>query len=616
MTWGKYIDYLLYCLVIILTVIISPGANLLIHMISVDSIMSAIHFFKRFVDHKITESQIVNEEHPIYKSSILDRYIYYIISFLLYTGICNFFWIDIIRFIYYGFLFSMLPPFLNKITESSIFNIIRKKKEEMIKIVISKQLVSIIRLISKTYLKKDIEIHHSELLSLFDDYSKMLDYSIDIIKNLGVIIGTVYVKKYSASFYYTMLKYIYNYKTGVELESFNERLAKIKLINIIEGRKWKELFNPNVYKAIIHLYQMNVDDSNLINDAIHTFYYTIAKMFASWSLSSFLKQVLSGPIISLFMIFYRNEGDNFRKICVVVSAGVIGFFTQNFFLTNVICHFGYYIIFSRIMISILHFFKNESIKKFNELNAINANYVMPTIMIALVSSIMSIYFHPTIIIMILMEIARNIFIDKNYRRMLIYLMTFSTSFLSSFNLLHIIHNTIIIYVTIGIINDELFFIIMNEVRKLLSNLYIDISNERIQLTNDAINIFNVFYQLIKTKFISQPNFQKIRFEIMNEEVFPSVSQKIGCVSQTTKDDIIKLGNPLNDQLIEKKISSNMLEIDERLFTLKDTDFIDAISVESDENFIDSILIKSVKESKPPDKYDSEIEIIEDFCTSK
>jgi len=516
----------------------------------------------------------------------------------------------------------MLPPFLNRITESSGFDRIRKKKEHIVKVIMSKQLASLIKLISRTYLKKDIEIHHSELVPLFNDYSKTLYYSIDIIKNLAVIIVAIYVKKYSTSFYYTMLKYIYNYKTGVELESFNDRLAKIKLTNIIEERRWGELFNPNVYKAIIHLYQMNTDESNIISELVHTFYYTIAKMFASWSVSSFFKHVLIGPTMSLFMVFYRNDGDVVRKIGVIVSAGIIGYFTQNFFLTNVVCHFGYYLVFSRLVMTILRFFRDESVKKFHELNTINANYIVPTVISTVFVAALRLFFSPTVMIIMLMEIVRNIIIDRDYRRTIIHCTLLGTGFLSSFHPLHIIHNALVIYVLLGVIDDNTFRILSMEFKRLIFGWYRDISNERIQLADEVRRIYKQISEMVKNRINGQPDLQKVRFEMMDIEMFPSVSQKIGCVSKTTKDDIIKINNPINDQPIIKKISSNMMEIDARLFTLRDHDFIDAISVESDDKFLDSILIKSIKEPEPDnddndDNDDNgEVEIIEDFCTSK
>ncbi len=246
MTWGRYGDYLLYGLVVILTLVMSHGNNLLFQMMSIDGIFNAIHFFKKFIDHKISEDDIIKEGDPIYQCSTLDRYIYYFISFISYTTLCNFFWIKWIRVIYYGFIFTMLPPILNSITQCSLFEQIRKKKEQIIKTIVSKQLTGLIEVISKTYLKKDIKIHHSELMPLFDNYTNTLNYSLDIFYNILLVFLTIYVKKYSTSFYYNMLKYIYNYKTGVELESFHEHTAKLRLTAIMEKRQWKELLNPNM----------------------------------------------------------------------------------------------------------------------------------------------------------------------------------------------------------------------------------------------------------------------------------------------------------------------------------------------------------------------------------
>ena len=134
------------------------------------------------------------------------------------------------------------------------FKRIRKKKEYFIKVILSKQLSLLIKIIARTHINKRIEIRHTELLHLFDDYSKTLNYVKGIFVNGAVTIVMFYLKRYKA-IYYTLTKYLYSYKTGNMLMSFNNNSSRIMLEDIFNNKKWDELLKPNVYRAIIQIYQ-------------------------------------------------------------------------------------------------------------------------------------------------------------------------------------------------------------------------------------------------------------------------------------------------------------------------------------------------------------------------
>lgn len=629
MTWERYADYSLYGLVVILTLVMSHGGNLLFQMISIDGIFNAIHFFKKFIDHKVSEEEIMKKKDSIYQCSILDRYIYYFISFVLYNTLCNFFWIKWIRVIYYGFLLTMLPPILNRITQCSLFEQIRKKKEQMVKTIVSKQLTGLIESISKTYLKKDIKIHHSELLPLFDNYTNTLNYSIDIIYNILLVFLTIYVKKYSTSFYYNMLKYIYNYKTGVELESFNERMAKIKLTTIMEERKWKELLNPNMCKAIVHLYQLNNDEVTIFNEMMNSFYYSLGKMFAIWSVSSFFNQVLIGPIVSIFMIFYRNQREhlinreNIEQLGVVVVSGIVGYFTGSFFLTSFICQFGYHLVFNNVVATIVKSAKKEAIEKFNQLNAINSGYIIPIITTSVFMSTLGFVFNYNAMIIMLMEAVRKIIVNNDHKRTMIYCILLFTGLMSSFNPIHILHNAIIIYIVMAIVDLYTSDKILLETKLIINRWHAELINKKKMLTGSMIQYYDEFRDALKRwiRNFNSPNYQKIRFEMLDTDLFPSVSQKVSC--EKTKDDITRLGNHLNDQQVINIIRPNAVEINNNLFMLGDDDFVEAISVGSNDRFCsnavdESIVIDSIEPSATTTierDFDARTEVIEDYCTS-
>ena len=243
--WNNNFDYTIYILLVLFSCLFSSSYDLMLKMISIDSLFLAIHFFKTFFNHNLTESQIVSKSTTLYQGSLLDRYILYVTKYISYKGLCYFFWLNEFYPIYFGIHILIIPPIFNKLLTSEWFNIIRKKKEEFVKIFISKQCAQVIKFFSKIYLNKNIEIKYKEIIPLLNNYQESLNYFFDGLKNLLVILLLEYIKKCSPNFYYRVTKYIYNYKTGETLASFNSLSAKKTLNDIIDKKRWDELLKPN-----------------------------------------------------------------------------------------------------------------------------------------------------------------------------------------------------------------------------------------------------------------------------------------------------------------------------------------------------------------------------------
>ena len=118
-------------------------------------------------------------------------------------------------------------------------------------------------------------------------------------------------------------------------------------------------------------------------------------------------------------------------------------------------------------------------------------------------------------------------------------------------------------------------------------------------------------------FLSKPNFQERRFELLDTDLYPSISQKMEIENNKNKE-VAEQNCPLNDQQVLKRLKPdcNSIKIDDSLFMLDDNDFMEAISVGSNEMFIKkndtSILIESIEDSKI---IDIKSEIIEKYCES-
>ncbi len=623
MGWGRYGDYLLYFVTVTLTLTMFPNTNFYLQLITIDSVFSAIHFFKQFIDYKITESQIVQKSNTLYKCSLLDRYIYYFTSYFLYNTICNFFWVKYIRLIYYGFLISTLPPLLNKIINSYIFIRLRKKKENIIKTILSKQLGSLIKLSSKTYLNRDIEIQDNELVPLFDDYNKTVNYILDIMKNLLIIFLVMYVKKCSTSFYYKLTKYIYNYKTGEILESFNEISAKHTLISIIEQKRWHELLNPNSHRAILYLYQINDDKSDLLKQLFKTINFRLAKMFTIWTISSFFKKILIGPIVSLFMVFYRKRNheikmlDSIIEALFIVASGIVGILMKSYFLTSFLSQFGYFLIYNKFIYLVGRYITNEIYKKIKELNAKGGKYLIPIITTTILMMVFGYIVNLGTVVLVMLEFIRGLLISSNKSKSIIYISLLISGFYSNFNPLHLMHNAVVIYILMGTL--ELSQIV-DFIKKIKINIY--------KIETGLLNEGNILKESIKIVFINLIIFLKNkfnrkdkcmnRFELMDTNRFPSISNKMAKKSKNKES----CNSLINDQEILKRLKSNFisLNIKEKLFDLPTDQFIEAISVESDDKFIAQTLDGIENSSIAIDEFsykkkinEVEINVVEKYC---
>ena len=212
----KYLRCVYYIALILLVKLIIPKSNLLIEMMTLDGLYNAVHSISLYMNEKnkdMTESQVIITN-PLYTSSPLDRYIYYSIQYSSYKLLCWFFWLSPdINFYWFPinitatglisccFIITAIPPILNVILKSDLFNKIRKKKETVIKTIVSKQLANVIQFSSKTYLNKDIVIDYNELIHLFNNYDDTMVYIWYMITNTIIILVLNYVKQFKMWIY-------------------------------------------------------------------------------------------------------------------------------------------------------------------------------------------------------------------------------------------------------------------------------------------------------------------------------------------------------------------------------------------------------------------------------
>ena len=241
------LSYLLYFLTLLGVYILTPSYTFFLRMITMDSVLSAIYYMTTFINSNLSEKEIVTISGELYNGSALDRYIYYGLTALLYY-ICKIvLWTPNANIIYFGLVASIMPPILNRICDTSIFQKIRNVKEEIVKIIIAQQFANAITMISKVYLQEDVKIKHKELLPLFTNYGSTISYFWEGLKNTLIILLVSYIKSCSPGFYYRVTKYFVGYQTGDMLVSFTNASAKKVLSDVIKNKRWDEFLKPNTF---------------------------------------------------------------------------------------------------------------------------------------------------------------------------------------------------------------------------------------------------------------------------------------------------------------------------------------------------------------------------------
>lgn len=587
MLWINIIDHLFYITIILFTLQwFLPIHHLLIKMFTIDSLFCTYHFFRTFINNNISESQIVKHSNLIYEGSTLDRYILYVCEYLFYKIICILFWVEDISIIYYFLILTIIPSILNKIIKCDIFSIIKKEKEKMVKIIISKQFAQLINFFSKIYLNKDINIKHKELLSLLNNYKDTIDYFFIVLKNVLIILLLLYIKNYSPNFYYRITKYIYNYKSKEMLISFNAESAKNMLVNIIDNKQWIELLKPNVYKAIFYLYQINEEKTDLLRKFITNFNYTLLKMFTIWTISSFLNNIIIVPLISLFLLIYKkgkyivNDSKSILQIGVIICSILIGWHIKSFFLTSLCCQFGYILIFNKIIYSVYRLIMKKIKKWTYRIYINNKNYIVPIILDLMNIASFSFFSPSYIILLIPTHVIYIGILTNNMINSLIFVLMTLFGFFSKFNIFHIILVTIIIFIILSFNENQIIELILNKIKiiyyhrdeykrliKLRSN---KLKNKiKLYLISFRNTIITIIYDKNKKIIVKILNLIKMS-EIRNFFTWNNMKK---ILNQNIKQNL--------DYNLDHNLGHNLnhIEIDiNNIFNLSNEKFIEAISV--------------------------------------
>lgn len=587
-------ESVLYSLITVSANFVAHEYNFFLKMVTLDSLFTAIHFLKTYINQNLSDSQIVLKSNSLYNGSLLDRYIYYSIIFGFYKIVCMFFWQHESPVLYFIGISTIIPFIMNKILITKLFDIIKDKKELLVKIIISKIFARIVKFYSKLYLEKDISIKYYEILCFLKDYRETLNHFINVLKNLVFIFLLLYAKNYSATLYYGIIKYIYNYKTGESLESFNLNNAKSLLIDIIDNRRWSELNKPQAYRAMLCLYQMSNDKSDILKKTVTQFNFSLVKMFTVWTISSLIGNVYIIPILSLCMLLFRRGFRKlpndilYRELFTVCLTVLISYINTSYVLISCVSQFGTKTLFNKltyIILKSIYKFSKKTISIITDNNKdLLVSYIITILYILILKHMHITEPYPVIAL----NIIANVFMSIEIKKQIIFGVTVVSTYISNYNILHIIFNAMVMYIILGLFDRSSFYTLQDTLKILiehvsytlkgtLSSVYIVINLLCRFYTTLRCNVRNKLRNIYFRIVYGENADTKLILDLMDIDKFPSITNGTNSINSTngtneTDIRIIKL-----DRLLEE--NENSVSIDDKIFNQPIDAFINGISVD-------------------------------------
>lgn len=285
--------------------------------------------------------------------------------------------------------------------------------------------------------ENNIEINYIELIDFFENINNSTIYIITFIKQF-ISVYVIYVFKNNNNNFIKYIFTIIHKYTNEELTYIlNNKIEDPKIIyNIIQKRQWKKLLTTKSINSMFYIYN-NLPNSknNYFQNKINEYVFNFIRFSTLWTITSMNKII--GCIFELMMIYkLKILKINFNIVFHVI--GMILIYINLFNVGAFMCVFGH--LFSNIVYNI--------IKKYNNMTI----YVLLSLLI--ITS--NIYFF-----IVILFVLYYINIYGGLLMSVIYLF----SFISNFNIVHIILLCIITHIITFIFYDNYKPIIIKEINE-------------------------------------------------------------------------------------------------------------------------------------------------------
>ena len=339
-----------------------------------------------------------------------------------------------------------------------------------------------------------------------------------------------FIKNYSAKFYYKILKYVYNYKTGDILKSFNYETAKTTILKILYEKKWSELMTTSTHRAMIVLYQLNEENTNFIKNLIQTFELKLARFFCIWTLASFINQIYLIPLISFFWVIYRKKDKiDYYKIIFIILSVIAAYFYNNYLVISFISEFASSLLLNGGVLSLFRMLFKKTKKKLKivwQRNENNLDHFAIFTYIVLLNQLVIPSDKKLLSIQYLLFLISN----HNYVSNILLLILLTTGYISDFNVFHLILNSLILYFARDILKGQnlksifrIFIVMIKDLIELSKEKVFNMSNMdyTTMLTEYKLIDFDPFASTIENKKVIQLN--NHIFSLPTEEFLNEIS---------------------------------------------------------------------------------------------
>lgn len=257
-----------------------------------DQLISSLNYIIRII--------FSMEYKDVYYLGFLERIFIYFILFLG-SFLLNILTWGVTSNLIYLFPFLVYPQVQNLIIEFnySYFEKFKDLRNYYTKTILSRISSLLIRKIVRDTINESLVINDRELLNNIDNFDKIKDIAIKIVKNTLFIYLMRYLRPGLLKFSYRLAKYSYYLGSGRLVKNYEPIEAKIKIKNIVKSRNWSELIKPDSAQAILILLENQPKNSDIIQEIGDYIMLLVLKIGSINFMTTFIGIV---PSISLLVL--------------------------------------------------------------------------------------------------------------------------------------------------------------------------------------------------------------------------------------------------------------------------------------------------------------------------
>ena len=362
------------------------------------------------------------------------------------------------------------------------------------------------------------------------------------------------------------------------LQSYNADSARRLITEVIDNKQWDMLLNPNVYGAMLHMYDSNTVNVSFFKKLKVDFNVATIKFVAILTLTTFVNSFIVVPVASLFFTLYREgfkilrsfEGIN--RLVIIALSIPIWYYTDNTTIACLFSQFGYLLFVNDFSFTIGKYISKKLWKKVKIEYKRNSHNAFSFIMTALHILVLKYMVDFNSALIYIFHVMYVVVTSYNTIRLIMTLLLLLSSSLSNFNPFHIIFNLVLIYVAVGRMDYSTIENIIGQIRNICA---CDWGFMRRSCSEDSLD-------------------QK--YDYLDTHLYPSISEapETDYIVRRNVHDHDKINNQVVEKRLENSAKFEKISNDEVFNFSSKEEFIDAIAEEDseEEEIIEELEIES------------------------